>query len=111
MNFTLITQQRLAQLAETLTLLNARVRDAVASEMGKAVGDAVRDLVVAVLTRSPPKPSQHEPQQQYEDRWHDDDDEWHHDHNHEPASSSPSSITHPSPEGWPAAVTLTAIVM
>jgi hypothetical protein len=111
MTIALITQQRLAQLAETLSLLKVRVREAVASEMGKAVGDAVRDLLAAVLTRSPPQPVQPETPQHYDDRWHDDDDEWQHDHQFVVESTTSLPVEHFQPQPWPAAVTLTALVM
>ncbi len=51
-SFTHLTRDRLQQLSATLTTLRERVRDAVASEMAKAVGEALRDLLTAVLSKT-----------------------------------------------------------
>ncbi len=91
--FTRLARDRLQQLAYSLTTLRERVRDAVASEMGKAVGDALRDLLTAVLSKTanarrvaeqqqtPPRPS--EPA-----GWDDDDEpDWY----DEPANTTRSA--------------------
>ena len=46
-------RDRLVRLAETLGHLKVRVREAVATELGRAVADTVRDLLTAVLRSRP----------------------------------------------------------
>ncbi|CAN5579351.1 hypothetical protein BH11PLA2_BH11PLA2_48650 [soil metagenome] len=78
--FTRLARDRLEQLSTTLTTLRERVRDAVASEMGKAVGEAIRDLLTAILNRqvprfaTPPMPLQPSAPSQSSSRWDDDDE-------------------------------------
>ena len=68
--------ERLRRLCDTLESLRERVRAAVASELGRVVGDAVRDLVTAAA--HPQALPQHstEPRYQTHDRWADDGDDW-----------------------------------
>lgn len=75
-SFTRLARDRLQQLTATFTLLRERVRDAVASEMGKALGDALRDLLMAILNRRsvtrPVSPGEEEPARSTADRWDDE---------------------------------------
>lgn len=84
--FTRLARDRLRRLADTLTTLRERVREAVAGEMGKAVSEAVRDLLTVLLARrvgETPAPPPAEPAAPPpRSRWDDDDDEdeeerWH----------------------------------
>ncbi|CAN5346244.1 hypothetical protein BH11PLA2_BH11PLA2_52330 [soil metagenome] len=51
-SFTRLARDRLQQLSTCFITLRERVRDAVASEMGKAAGEAFRDLLTAVISKS-----------------------------------------------------------
>jgi hypothetical protein len=67
---------RVRRLATTLAGLRDRVREAVAAETGKAVADAVKDLLTAALGGRPADPpASHRP---YRRDWDDygDDDRW-----------------------------------
>jgi len=71
---TALVTERLHSLAETLADLKVRVRAAIASELGRTIGAAVRDVLVVALTHrlaSPTRPA-------YSDAWHDeaDRDRW-----------------------------------
>ena len=50
-------RDRLIQLTETLHHLKDRVRDAVATEMGRVVSEAVRDVLTTALTARREEPS------------------------------------------------------
>jgi hypothetical protein len=64
---------RLGRLADTLAELKERVRMAVAGETGKAVGEAIRDLLTAALTgRTTPRPAYRSTRT----GWDDDADRW-----------------------------------
>ncbi|CAN5646039.1 hypothetical protein BH11PLA2_BH11PLA2_52070 [soil metagenome] len=69
---------RLQQLSTCFITLRERVRDAVASEMGKAAGEALRDLLTAVLSKSANAHRMAEPQSTPRTtdhhRWDDDDE-------------------------------------
>ncbi|CAN5597087.1 hypothetical protein BH11PLA2_BH11PLA2_45750 [soil metagenome] len=77
-SFTRLARDRLQQLSTCFITLRERVRDAVASKMGKAAGEALRDLLTAVLSKSanayrqaePPSP----PRTTDHRRWDDDDE-------------------------------------
>jgi hypothetical protein len=62
---------QLSGLAETLSELRERVRVAVAGELGRAVGDAVRQVVQAVVAGNTKPPAPQTPAS----RWHDEDDD------------------------------------
>jgi hypothetical protein len=116
---------RLNRLSAVLVDLKERVRLAVASELGKAVGDAVRDLVSAVVRQGTGSPVEREPRgrgspvtrSHPHDQWDDDPDSWDEDDEY-PRSARPTddpgSGTHPKPEPptsrWASAVTLGATV-
>jgi hypothetical protein len=73
---------RLNRLTAVLVDLKERVRAAVASELGKAVGDAVRDLVSALVRHRPGSPAEREARghrpdpdrSRPHDPWDEDDD-------------------------------------
>ena len=70
---------RSRQLADQLVELRARVREAVAAELGRVVADAVRDLLTAALRgRSPDseRPTYRRPGPVRTDPWDDDTDDW-----------------------------------
>lgn len=50
--FSWLARDRLQQLSGNFVRLRERVREAVASEMGKAVGEALRDLLTVILCRN-----------------------------------------------------------
>ena len=67
-------RDRLIQLTETLHHLKDRIREAVATEMGRVVSEAVRDVLTTALTvrrEEPPRPRA-DPQSWTED-WSEDD--------------------------------------
>ncbi len=97
--YTRLARDRLQQLASTLATLHERVRDAVASEMGKAVGETLRDLLTAILNRNATRTSR-PPERHYEAaspssarHWSDDDDDWRDDR----VPMSSPTFTEPSP--------------
>ena len=102
-----LAQNRILRLTDTLSQLRDRVREAVASEMGRAIGDAVRDLLTAVLHRGssplvnptpPPRPSSSRYyEDQPEDPWNEDPD-WEEPH---PPRSRPEEQENPLPESAP----------
>jgi hypothetical protein len=75
----LVTDQ-LRHLAGTLAVLQGRVRRAVAGEVGKAVADAVAEVMVAALggqvaaTAWAARPTQYDPYSGRRDAWDDPDD-------------------------------------
>jgi hypothetical protein len=114
-----LAQERVLRLTATLSNLRDRVREAVAGEMGRAVGDAVRDLLTAALHRqapSPPTYSRYGPgpsrahEDEPEDPWDDEED------GHEPLpvrhrieeSESPTATPEAAspPKRWATAVTV-----
>jgi len=79
---------RLTRLADNLATLKSRVREAVAGETVRAVGDAIRDLLAAALTgrTTVPRPVY----RASEPGWNDDRDRWREEEDDQyfPASSS-----------------------
>jgi len=122
------TADRLRRLAGTLAELKERVRVAVAGEAGKAVGDAVRDLLTAALAgRVVPPPSSDPYRSAYQasarkswddddaygrDPWADPDDE-DDDRRDDGRGQRPTaaSTPAPSPARWPTALALAAGVV
>lgn len=75
-----LVTQRLDRLSRTLAELKQRVRSAIATELGQAIGTAIRDvLVVSLATHhgeySDP-PSRHWDDSRETDDWHPDPDDW-----------------------------------
>ena len=120
-----LAQTRILQLTQTLTDLRERVREAVATEMGRAIGDAVRDLLAAVLHRRPslpdprswkPRASSRRPDRARDDPWN-DESEWEDPHHpdedlEEPDFPSPKPappVLSPTTR-WSTAVTMGAAV-
>jgi hypothetical protein len=116
---TTLAHDRVRRLTATLSNLRDRVREAVAGEMGRAVGDAVRDLLTAVLHGRepiPPTPPRYHPASspvdEYgpEDPW-DDEEDWHEPprtrtrlDEPEPPNAEPATAS--SPRRWATAVTV-----
>ncbi len=72
-----IMKSQLTGLAGTMAELKERVRIAVAGELGRAVGDAVRQVVEAVVAgRSEPPPVRRPPSSRWADEEEDDRDGW-----------------------------------
>ena len=71
-------RDRLIHLTATLHHLQDRVRDAVATEMGRVVSDAVRDVLTAALRARLGESAPTRPDHRYRaDPWSDDDaDDW-----------------------------------
>jgi hypothetical protein len=95
-------RDRLVRLAETLGQLKVRVREAVATELGRAVADAVRDLLTAVL-RARPVSEQDADERRFRSRptdpWVDDDpDPWADD---EPRDDPDDDRLRPQPDSSP----------
>lgn len=67
---------QLSGLAETLAGLRERVRAAVAGELGRAVGDAVRQVVQAVVAGRAEPPRPRPPASRWDDGDDDDRDGW-----------------------------------
>ncbi len=109
---------RVGHLAATLSDLKDRVRNAVATETGRIVADAVRDVLTAALTARVYRPSSngYYPRREYEadrDGWQDEDDEpgrgWErevrHDEPTEPCRGTSDQVVVASSR-WPEAVAL-----
>jgi hypothetical protein len=108
---------RMVRLAETFSQLKERVRDAVASEMGRVVADAVRDLINTVLR---PRSSQYErPELQYErsepqsaeqdehqDHWNDEYEEPESYQEPPVIPSEPENLAPPTVSKWAAALSV-----
>jgi hypothetical protein len=99
---------RLVRLAETFHQLKERVRDAVATEMGKVVADTVREWITTALqgrvpTRFRP-PETEDASPRYSNGW-DDDDHW---AEEEPHYEAPAHDAPPEPKvsSWAAALSL-----
>ena len=105
-------RDRLVQLTETLHQLKDRVREAVATEMGRVVSDAIRDVLTTALRVRAEDPSHPRPDHQYQtDQWSADDaDDWDDDR----SDPDPSSRRIPSPPApaspWAAALSVGVLV-
>ena len=108
---TALVTDKLRDLAATLADLKVRVRTAIASELGRTIGAAVRDVLMVALTHRlavPARPA-------YADRWSDEDerdrwgeprpprDPWDDPETGERYPSSPSHDQYDSPPAVPAA--------
>jgi hypothetical protein len=91
-----LIRDRMDGLTSSLTTLRERVRQAVAGEMAKAVAEALRDLLQAILIRDArPVVLESPPQSQPSaGRWDDDEDEeWY----EEPRTALPPRYVPPTP--------------
>ena len=99
---------RLVRLAESFHQLKERVRDAVATEMGKVVADAVRDWVTTTLQGRMPtrlRPEETEfASPRSSDGW-DDDDHWAEEEPHFEAPVNDAPLE-PKVSSWAAALSL-----
>jgi len=99
---------RIARLSQSFHELKERVRDAVATEMGKVVADAVRDWITTALQgRMPTRFRPHDAEDashRYSDGW-DDDEHW---GDEEPHGEAPVHEMPPEPKvsSWAAALSL-----
>lgn len=96
---------RLARLADVLAELKSRVRQAVAGETGRAVGEAVRDLLTAIMSGSltSSRPAYGSPRSGWDDdpeRWDDEYDRDNYEIRRPPAEVRPQRTAL-----WPTAVT------
>jgi len=80
---------RVGRLADTLATLRIRVREAVAGETGRAVGEAVRDLLAAALEGGLGSSRYQSPSQ----KWDDDRDPWREDEDVRYVPTSPARWT------------------
>ena len=98
-------RDRLMQLTDALHQLKERVREAVASEMGRIISDSVRELLTTALRG---RNEQQVPEREYHSSsthsWHDPDEEDHWDHDPGPTYRAPSPIVPPTT--WPTALTI-----
>ena len=96
------------QLTDALHQLKDRVREAVASEMGRIVSDTVRELLTTALQgRNEQQYSSHEYQSSTTHTWHDSDDEEHWNYDSGPTSPTPLP-SNPSTD-WPTALTISVL--
>jgi len=98
---------RITRLAQSFQELKERVRDAVATEMGKVVADAVRDWITsALITRRPPsRYADREEHPRYDDGWDDRPEGWEY---AEPVAVPESETVEPRTQSprWAAALSI-----
>ena len=98
-------RDRLVQLTDALHQLKDRVREAIASEMGRIISESVRELLTTALRG---RNEQHYPNREYQSSstpsWHDSDEEDCWDYN--PASTPQTSIPSKPQTDWPTALTI-----
>ena len=105
-------RDRLMHLTETLHQLKDRVREAVATEMGRVVSEAIRDVLTMALRVRADEPSHPRPDRRYRaDQWSEDDaDDWDDDR----SDPDPSPQRTPSPSApassWAAALSVGVLV-
>ena len=105
-------RDRLIHLTETLHHLKDRVREAVATEMGRVVSEAIRDVLTTALRVRAEEPSHPRPDHRYRaDQWSEDDaDDWDDDR----PDPDPSPRRMPSPPApaspWAAALSVGVLV-
>ena len=105
-------RDRLIHLTATLHQLKDRVREAVATEMGRVVSEAIRDVLTTTLRVRAEEPSRPRPDRRYRaDEWSEDDaDDW--DDDRSDPDSSPRRMPSPPapPSGWAAALSVGVLV-
>jgi len=98
---------RLMVLTGTLRHLKDRIRDAVATELGKVVADAVRDWITAALrVRSTISFDDREPALEGSDGWGESDAAW---GSGNRAAEDPEPDPEPPPSRWAAALSVGAV--
>ena len=105
-------RDRLIHLTETLHQLKDRVREAVATEMGRVVADAVRDVLTAALRVRADEPSHPRPDRRYRaDEWSEDDPDFWDDDRPDPDPSPRRTPSPPAPASpWAAALSVGVLV-
>ena len=105
-------RDRLIHLTATLHQLQDRVRVAVATEMGRVVSEAIRDVLTTALRVRLDETAPTRPDHRYRaDQWSEDDaDDW--DDDRSDPDSSPQRIPSPPapPSGWAAALSVGVLV-
>ena len=105
-------RDRLIHLTATLHQLKDRVREAVATEMGRVVSEAIRDVLTTTLRVRAEEPSRPRPDRRYRaDEWSEDDaDDW--DDDRQGPDSSPRRMPSPPapPSSWAAALSVGVLV-
>ena len=100
-------RDRLMQLTDALHQLKERVREAIASEMGRIISDSVREMLTTALRG---REKEQHPEREYHSSsthsWHDPDDEDHWDHDPGPAPTYNPPSTNLPPTTWPTALTI-----
>ena len=101
-------RDRLIHLTATLHHLQDRVRDAVATEMGRVVSEAVRDVLTTALRVRPGEPAPTRPDHRYQtDRWSENDA----DDRSDPDPSSRRTPSPPAPASpWAATLSVGVLV-
>ena len=98
-------RDRLVQLTDALQQLKERVREAVASEMGRIISDSVRELLTTALRG---RNEQQVPEREYHSSsthsWHEPDDEGQWNYDPGPTYLTPAPIVPPT--NWPTALTI-----
>ena len=98
-------RDRLVQLTDALHQLKERVREAVASEMGRIISDSVRELLTTALRgRNEPQVPEREYHSSSTHSWHHLDEEDHWDHDPDPTFPTQSPIVPPTT--WRTAMTI-----
>ena len=102
----------LMHLTETLHQLQDRVREAVATEMGRVVSEAIRDVLTTALRVRAEDPSHPRPDRRYRaDQWSEDDPDSWDDDQQDPDPSPRRTPSPPAPASpWAAALSVGVLV-
>ena len=105
-------RDRLMHLTETLHQLKDRVREAVATEMGRIVSEAIRDVLTTALRVRAEEPSHPRPDRRDRaDEWTEDDGDSWDDDRQDPDPSPRRMPSPPAPSsGWAAALSVGVLV-
>ena len=106
-------RDRLIHLTETLHHLKDRVREAVATEMGRVVSEAIRDVLTTALRVRAEDPSQPRPDRRYRaEEWNEDDPDSWDDDQQDPDPSPRRMPSPPAPSSsWAAALSVGVMVV
>ncbi len=80
---------RMRRLTETLVKLKHRVHEAIASELGSAIGEAVKDILRVLVAGRPPVPSRPRSPSHSRSRYQPDPDDWDED---DPVEAEPNEF-------------------